>query len=130
VVNADGCPKSAPLFQEARDTLVLEGVYFETAKAVLTENSRTILEIVARSLADWPEVRVEIAGHTDSRGSEAFNQDLSQRRAEAVRAYLVERGVAADRMTARGHGESDPIADNGTEKGRERNRRVELKRKP
>jgi len=129
-VNPDGCPKSAPLFQEARDTLVLEGVHFETAKAVLTENSRTILEIVARSLADWPDVRVEIAGHTDARGTEPYNLDLSQRRAEAVRTYLAERGVAADRLTAKGYGESKPIANNGTEAGRTKNRRVELKRLP
>ena len=128
-VNPDGCPKSAPLFQEARDTLVLEGVHFETAKAVLTENSKTILEIVARSLADWPEVRVEIGGHTDARGSDKYNLDLSQRRAEAVRTYLIERGVAPDRLTAHGYGEAKPIADNGTEAGRAKNRRVELKRR-
>ncbi len=130
VVNPDGCPKSAPLFQESRDTLVLEGVHFETANAVLTANSRTILDIVARSLADWPEVRVEIGGHTDARGSDSYNLELSQRRAEAVRVYLVERGVAAERLTARGYGESNPIASNGTDTGREKNRRVELKRKP
>jgi outer membrane protein OmpA-like peptidoglycan-associated protein len=127
-VNPDGCPKAAPLFPEARDTLVLEGVHFATAKAVLTNDSRTILDIVARSLADWPEVRVEIGGHTDSRGADAYNLKLSQERADAVRAYLIERGVAPERLTAKGYGEANPIADNGSEAGRSKNRRVELKR--
>jgi outer membrane protein OmpA-like peptidoglycan-associated protein len=129
-VNSDGCPKAAPLFQEKRDTLVLEGVHFDTGKATLTENSKTILDIVARSLTDWPEVKVEVGGHTDSVGSDKTNNELSQRRAESVRAYLIECGIAADRLTARGYGKTKPIADNGTAAGREKNRRVELKRRP
>ena len=129
-VNVDGCPKAAPLFQEKRDTLVLEGVHFDTGKATLTENSKTILDIVARSLTDWPEVKVEVGGHTDSTGSDKINNELSQRRAESVRAYLIERGIAPDRLTAKGYGKSKPIADNATKNGREKNRRVELKRRP
>jgi outer membrane protein OmpA-like peptidoglycan-associated protein len=128
-VNSDGCPKAAPLFQEKRDTLVLEGVHFETGKATLTEDSKTVLDIVARSLTDWPEIKVEVGGHTDSRGSDKLNNDLSQRRADSVRAYLIERGVPAERLTAKGYGKTKPIGDNATEAGRAKNRRVELKRK-
>jgi OOP family OmpA-OmpF porin len=84
------------------------------------------LDRVARSLLDWPEVRVEVAGHTDSIGTEEYNEDLSYRRARAVKDYLVSEGVAADRMDVRGFGESRPIADNASEDGRAKNRRVEL----
>ena len=67
-----------------------------------------------------------VEGHTDSQGSASSNQDLSQRRAEAVRDYLVSRGIAGDRLTAQGFGPSRPIADNGTAEGRANNRRVEI----
>jgi OOP family OmpA-OmpF porin len=69
-----------------------------------------------------------VTGHTDSVGSDAFNQRLSERRAQAVVAYLESKGVGAGRLRASGAGESQPIADNGTEEGRAKNRRVELKR--
>jgi len=81
---------------------------------------------VAESLIDWPEIRVEVGGHTDSQGDAGYNQKLSEGRARAVRDYLIRRGVAADRLVARGYGENRPIADNATEMGREMNRRVEL----
>ena len=87
-----------------------------------------VLDLVARSLLDWPSVRVEIAGHTDAVGSEASNQRLSQQRAGAVRDWLVARGVDPGRLVARGYGESEPIDDNDTPGGRARNRRVELRR--
>ena len=69
---------------------------------------------------------MELAGHTDSVGSEAYNQQLSQRRAESVRNYLLDLGVDPDQLTAVGYGESKPIRSNDTEEGRERNRRVEF----
>jgi outer membrane protein OmpA-like peptidoglycan-associated protein len=69
---------------------------------------------------------VEVGGHTDSVGSEAYNQGLSERRADAVRDYLMSKGVKASRLTARGYGESRPVASNDTEEGRAENRRVEL----
>jgi len=72
-------------------------------------------------------IRVEIAGHTDARGSDAYNSKLSNQRAQSVMNYLTERGIAADRMSAKGYGESEPVADNETDEGRELNRRVELK---
>jgi outer membrane protein OmpA-like peptidoglycan-associated protein len=71
-------------------------------------------------------VNIEVAGHTDSRGSDAYNIKLSQRRAEAVRDYLISKGIAADRLSAKGYGESQPVADNATDEGRFKNRRVEL----
>ena len=104
----------------------MRGVNFEFDQSTLTVNARTILDAVASELAVYDELRVELAGHTDARGSEAYNQTLSQARAEAVKRYLVGKGIAADRMQAVGYGESKPVADNNTEDGRELNRRTEL----
>lgn len=128
-VDPTGCPipeKPAPLFTEEKKTLVLEGVNFETNKAVLLPEATAILDRVAESLAAWPEVRVQVGGHTDSRGSRAHNQKLSEARAQAVRQYLVDKGIDAARLTAKGFGLTKPIADNKTEEGRAQNRRVEL----
>jgi outer membrane protein OmpA-like peptidoglycan-associated protein len=108
--------------------LVLRGVNFATAKALLVGDSKQLLDRVAESLMEHPDVRVEVAGHCDSQGSDEFNLKLSDLRANAVRNYLIERGVAADRLVARGYGETQPIADNDTEEGRAENRRVELTR--
>ncbi|MCV5900774.1 OmpA family protein, partial [Escherichia coli] len=74
-----------------------------------------------------PDIKVEIGGHTDSKGSDAYNLSLSDKRSKSVKDYLVSKGVAAGRMTTRGYGESMPVADNNTDEGRELNRRVELK---
>ena len=87
-----------------------------------------ILDQVAASLEEWAEVRVEIAGHTDATGDEAFNRELSQNRAKSIRAYLMQRGIDGSRMTARGYGESRPVGNNATSAGRRQNRRVELVR--
>ena len=89
-------------------------------------NARTILDAVAAELSAYPDVTVALAGHTDAKGSEAYNQRLSESRAQAVRAYLADRGIEPGRMTAAGFGESQPVADNDTEEGRELNRRTEL----
>jgi OOP family OmpA-OmpF porin len=124
-VDAKGCEI---LFDAVRSTLVLEGVNFEFNKADLTSDSRTTLDSVAASLREWKEIKVEVAGHTDAIGSDAYNKTLSQRRADSVRKYLMSKGVDGARMTAKGYGESKPIADNGTDAGRAQNRRVELKK--
>ena len=138
-VNGTGCvpeapapepePPPAPTLETAKagDTIVLHGVNFETARATLTTNARTILDQVAEKLVARPELRVEVGGHTDSRASDAYNQDLSERRAQSVMAYLVEHGVGAERLSAVGYGEGLPVDSNDTDEGRERNRRVELK---
>lgn len=107
--------------------VILKGVNFDTAKATLTPDSRATLDEVVASLTANPSVMVEIGGHTDSRSSDAYNQKLSEARARSVVGYLVAHGIAADRLSAAGYGESLPIADNGTAEGRLENRRVELK---
>ena len=127
-VDSGGCPelvRSADIFQGEKK-LVLEGVNFETNSAKLTTGSLKILDHVAFSLKDWSEVRVEIGGYTDSTGTESRNLELSQARADAVRDFLVNRGIDASRLVAKGYGESDPIANNESSRGRAKNRRVEL----
>lgn len=123
-VDANGCPV---LFEENKP-LILQGVTFATGKADLTGNSRTVLDLVAQSLIGWPDLKVEVAGFTDNTGSAAVNSRLSQARAEAVRAYLISKGVPAARLTAKGYGPAQPIAPNTTPAGREKNRRVELRK--
>jgi len=108
------------------DIIVLRGVTFEYDQARLTANARTILDNVAEELVANPGIRVELSGHTDSRGAEAYNQRLSEARAQSVLEYLEGKGVDATRMSAIGVGEAKPVADNETEEGRELNRRVEL----
>jgi len=124
-VDAVGC---RILFEERQTTLILEGVNFETGKAELTQAARAILLTVAQSLVANPDIRVEVGGHTDITGSRALNMRLSQARAESVRNFLIQNGVSADRMTAKGYGPDKPVASNNTRDGRAQNRRVELTR--
>jgi outer membrane protein OmpA-like peptidoglycan-associated protein len=121
-VDAVGCPA---LFGGGA-TLVLEGVYFETGKAVLKPESQAALNRVAESLKGNPDVKVEVGGYTDNTGSRATNRRLSTARANAVRDYLISQGVDAARLTAKGYGPDKPVADNKTVAGRAANRRVEL----
>jgi outer membrane protein OmpA-like peptidoglycan-associated protein len=116
----------APGAPAARPTLILRGVNFQTGRSVLTTTSYEVLDQVAASLIANPEIRIEIAGYTDNTGAAAVNLRLSQNRAAAVRAYLAAKGVALDRMTAKGYGSASPIAPNTTPAGRAQNRRVEL----
>ena len=116
------------LMAERQTRLTLRGVNFELGKAVLLPVSRDILSEVARSLVANPQVRVEVAGHTDSTGSRAVNERLSRERAEAVQTFLIENGVAADQMTVQGYASTQPVATNRTASGRAQNRRVELRR--
>lgn len=115
----DGC--------KVGDKVVLRGVTFEFDKARLTPDARVLLDMVSDALLARTDIQVEVAGHTDSKGSDAYNQKLSERRALAVKEYLAGRGVEPSRMTAVGYGEVQPVADNGTDEGREYNRRTELK---
>jgi OmpA-OmpF porin, OOP family len=130
--SADRCPGTPPGIEVdekgcPREPVILRGVEFATASATLTEGSRPILDAVADDLKLHPLVRVELQGHTDSRGADAYNLDLSQRRADSVRDYMIARGVNASRLEAMGYGESQPIADNATKAGQAENRRVVMK---
>lgn len=124
-VDENGCPTPEPLF-EGRKELILKGVNFDTDKWNLDDADKAILDPVAVSLNEWPDVKVEVQGHTDSSGGDKHNLDLSQKRAQSVMDYLVSKGVNAARLTAKGYGETKPIADNKTKEGRAENRRVEL----
>ncbi len=115
-VDAKGCPRQG--------SITLEGVTFETNSANLTADSRGVLDAVATDLKKYPNLRIELQGHTDSSGSDAYNLKLSQQRAESVRSYLVQQGVETSQLTARGYGEAQPIGDNSTADGRLQNRRV------
>lgn len=125
-VDADGCPPKAAVFPENKKELILEGVHFETDKWDITPGSMETLDRVAASLKDWPDVRVELQGHTDSSGGAAHNLQLSEKRANAVRDYLISKGVAESQVTAKGYGETQPIADNTTKEGKAQNRRTAM----
>ncbi|MDJ0781055.1 MAG: OmpA family protein [Desulfosarcinaceae bacterium] len=128
IVDAEGCPKATKSAKvTAAGTWLYEDIRFANGKADLAASSTPVLQEIATAMKANPEVRVEIQGHTDSRGSLAFNERLSQQRADAVRNYLIDQGIAPERMTARGYGPHRPIADNDTADGRAQNRRVELK---
>jgi outer membrane protein OmpA-like peptidoglycan-associated protein len=104
-----------------------EKVFFDTGKTTVKPESFSLLDEVAAVMKGHPEVKkVVVEGHTDSKGSKAKNMKLSKGRAEAVRTYLVEKGVEPDRLEAKGFGPARPIADNGTPEGRDDNRRVEF----
>ena len=118
VVDLDGC--------EVEAVISLDGVYFDFDKATLRPEGIAVLNDAAALLKTNDRVVVEVAGHTDSVGSEEYNQGLSERRANTVRDYLVSQGITATRLTARGYGEVQPVATNDTDEGRQLNRRVEL----
>jgi outer membrane protein OmpA-like peptidoglycan-associated protein/opacity protein-like surface antigen len=123
-VDRDGCQLQIPVDEQP---VVLEGVLFELNSAEISAASYTVLERVATQLASWTGGRIEVAGHTDAAGEAEYNQELSRRRAEAVRDYLRSRGVNDDLLVVRGFGETKPIADNSSPDGRAQNRRVTLR---
>lgn len=122
----DIAKSTTTIILEKGKKIILRGVHFETNKATLTEDSREILEVAYNALVANPDVQVEISGHTDNLGSDEYNQALSLRRAQAVRNWLVQRGVRSDRLKTVGKGEREPIADNNTVEGRSENRRIEF----
>jgi outer membrane protein OmpA-like peptidoglycan-associated protein len=110
-----------------RMVVTLHGIYFDFDRATIKPESRSAIEDAAEILIQNPTIKVEIQGHTDSVGSDKYNQRLSEKRAQAVVDYLVkETGIDSRRLTAKGYGESRPVADNKTESGRALNRRVEF----
>ena len=106
--------------------VVLNNIFFETGKATLTSQSRVELEKAIDLMKVNPTMVIEVGGHTDNVGDDAMNMKLSHDRAKAVREYLVKSGIAAERIQAKGYGESNPIAGNDDEEGRKSNRRTEF----
>ncbi len=111
---------------EVGQTIELKNVFFEFNEAKLLPDSYSELNRVADFMKENPTVEIELAGHTDNIGSDEYNLDLSERRAQSVKEYLVAQGVPENRMRAKGYGESKPIAPNEYDWGREKNRRVEF----
>lgn len=104
-----------------------DGVTFDVGSSTLKPEFRATLDKVAESLIQYPNSLIDVYGHTDSTGSDAFNQTLSENRARTVMNYLITKGVPAARIRSQGFGETMPVADNGTPEGRTKNRRVEVK---
>lgn len=117
-VDADGC--------ELPEIITLKGVQFDFNSAKLRPDGRVTLDKAVALFQKHSDIQVEIAGHTDSVGSNSYNQRLSLRRASSVKAYLVDQGIDASRLTVKGFGEESPVATNKTASGRAQNRRVEL----
>ncbi len=122
-----GCPR---VYQDVEVTStsirIHQKIFFEFDRAAIRPVSFPILNTVSQVMRDFPDITIEIQGHTDSRGNDAYNERLSQQRADAVREYLVQQGIPANRMTSRGYGEARPIDSNRTSSGRAANRRVEF----
>lgn len=116
-----GCPELSQYNFNAKN------VQFATGSAVLTTGAKAELDKLVTIMNEHPELKVSIAGHTDNTGSAKINQALSQKRADAVKTYLVKKGISTDKLTAAGYGPDYPIADNKTSAGRAQNRRVEFK---
>lgn len=116
-------PPTAPAVKRK---MVLRGVNFDFDKSNIRADARPVLDEAAQTLKEYGDVRISVGGHTDSRGTDQYNQALSVRRAKSVADYLAARGVARSRMQIDGYGESRPVASNDTDDGRAQNRRVEL----
>jgi outer membrane protein OmpA-like peptidoglycan-associated protein len=112
----DGCPDKLP-----------EGIYFDQGKATIRKQSTAKLDGAVKVLKEFPSISMEISGHTSSEGDKAFNDKLSQDRADSVKQWLVDKGISSDRLKTRGAGPSEPIADNKTAAGKAKNRRIEFK---
>lgn len=117
-------PKPKPKVVEI---IKLEGITFEHNSADLTAASTSILDTAVATLNRRSDINVEVAAHTDSSGSDSYNQALSERRAASVMNYLLNHGIAAGRLSSKGYGESQPVASNASSEGRAKNRRVELR---
>ena len=130
-VDHRGCP--VPLYPDRVQTepaqtqvITLSDVMFVFNQSDLTPTAKSELDALMSQFEDADVVSIKVVGHTDSVGSDAYNQALSERRASSVAEYLISQGVAPNKVTSEGKGESQPIADNETEEGRAKNRRVDL----
>jgi OOP family OmpA-OmpF porin len=131
LVDEYGCPRidsdAERSFYET-GKIVLPDIEFESGKAELLPQGRASLELIGNVIRKWPEITIEVGGHTDNRGSAARNVQLSQERAQAVLDYLTQRyrHIRPEQLSAKGYGPEQPLADNNTEEGRKLNRRVEF----
>ncbi|HUS63036.1 MAG TPA: OmpA family protein [Kofleriaceae bacterium] len=123
--DGDGCPDEVPS-SVAKFTGVIQGITFRHNSAELTVGSHATLDAAAKVLTEHAELRIEIGGHTDNSGTPEYNRGLSQRRAEAVKAYLVKKGVADARLTPKGYGPDKPLVPNVSKEAQAQNRRVEF----
>ena len=123
-VDATGCPRT--VLSGSASTWTFNDINFETAKATITPASFGVLDEIAAGLKARPDLKVRVEGFTDNTGARAFNMDLSERRAKAVRDYLVSKGISPSRLSYKGYGPDRPIADNATRAGRAKNRRVQF----
>jgi outer membrane protein OmpA-like peptidoglycan-associated protein len=124
--DTDGCPDELPA-AVVKFTGVIRGIFFDFGKDSIRKQSTKVLDQAARIFNEFPGLKVEISGHTDDVGKSDYNKDLSRRRAESVKRFLVDKGVKAERITTRGAGPDEPVADNTSAKGRAKNRRIEFK---
>jgi OmpA-OmpF porin, OOP family len=131
----DKCPTQPGVASEAgclpramkRFSGSVQGINFETGSAAIKKGSFRLLDQAVAVFQQYPELRVEIAGHTDDQGDDDDNMRLSEARADAVRAYLIDKGIAPERVMAKGFGETLPVANNKTAAGRAKNRRIEFR---
>ena len=112
--------------EKVKTDLALENIQFNLGSADLTEAGKSVLDDLATRLQQAPMLKLEVAAHTDSTGMPSYNLDLSNRRADTVVQYLVSKGIDAKRLVPRGYGASRPVADNATDEGRAKNRRIEF----
>ncbi len=124
--DADGCPDEVPV-EVKKFTGVIQGIEFDTGKATIRPKSKPVLDEALKVLKDHPDLRIEISGHTDDVGNADKNVELSKQRADAVKEYFVSQGIDAARITTRGAGPNEPIGDNKTAEGKQKNRRIEFK---
>jgi OOP family OmpA-OmpF porin len=124
--DTDGCPDELPK-EVAKFAGVIKGIEFDFGKATIRKGSNKLLDEAVKVLTEYHELNVLITGYTDDVGERQTNIDLSEARANSVKAYLVSKGIDATRIDTHGAGPDNPIADNKTEKGRQQNRRIEFK---
>ncbi len=130
----DGCPDSKPvekvkiekIIKEEMGNIPVDIINFKLGSAELTDTSKTIVTTLAEFMKKWPDVKIEVQGHTDNSGPAAYNKAVSQQRADAVMKALVENGIDKMRLTAVGYGQEKPLVSNDTREGRIKNRRVEV----
>ena len=122
----DGCPDEVPKAVK-KFSGTIKGIKFKTNSAVILRRSNRTLDEAVKVMNEYPTIRIEIQGHTDAQADDAYNLKLSQDRADAVKAYLVSKGIDESRLVAKGYGETQPVADNETNKGRQQNRRVDFR---